>query len=168
SPSASDSYRPHTLRAGSEHGRLPFEQCLQLGLDLAAALAHLHKHGLVHRDIKPSNIIFVNGIPKLADIGLVTDTDEAKSYVGTEGFIPPEGPGTPQADIYSLGKVLYEISTGKDRRSFPEPATRLGEFADHDRLLEFNEIVLKACQSAPEKRYAAAEQMRSDLLLLES
>src|SRR5262249_47900716 len=106
--------------------------------------------------------------PKLADIGLVADATEAKSYVGTEGFIPPEGPGTPQADIYSLGKVLYEISTGKDRRNFPEPATLLGEFADHARLLEFNEVVLKACQGDPRKRYSSAEQMRSDLLLLES
>ena len=42
------------------------------------------------------------------------------SYVGTEGFIPPEGPGTPQADIFSLGKVLYEASTGNDRQYFPE------------------------------------------------
>ena len=62
-----------------------------------------HPHaGLIHRDIKPSNIIFVNGIPKLADIGLVAEQSEAKSFVGTEGFIPPEGPGTPRADIYSL------------------------------------------------------------------
>src|SRR5262249_25554619 len=58
-------YRPHTLRAASERGRLSFGECLQLGLDLTAALAHLHKNGLVHRDIKPSNIIFVNGVPKL-------------------------------------------------------------------------------------------------------
>ena len=45
----------------------------------------------MHRDIKPSNIIFVNGVPKLADIGLVAAANEARSYVGTEGFIPPRG-----------------------------------------------------------------------------
>src|SRR5258707_10455602 len=55
----------------SLRGRLPFQDCLHLGLALSQALSELHKHGLVHRDVKPSNIIFVNGVPKLADIGLV-------------------------------------------------------------------------------------------------
>ncbi len=86
---------------------------------MSQALNELHKHGLVHRDIKPANIIFVNGVPKLADIGLVATAAEARSYVGTEGFIPPEGPGLPQADVFGLGKVLYEASTGKDRHNFP-------------------------------------------------
>jgi len=60
-------------------------------LALTSALAFLHEQGLVHRDIKPSNIIFVQGQPKLADIGLVAGSDETSSFVGTEGFIPPEG-----------------------------------------------------------------------------
>jgi TolB-like protein len=79
-------------------GRLPIVECVRIGRLLASALAHLHRHNLVHRDVKPSNIIFVEGQPKLADIGLVADVSEARSFVGTEGFIPPEGPGTPQAD----------------------------------------------------------------------
>jgi len=115
-----ESYAPRTLAHElSKRQRLPFEECLGIGLALSSALAHLHKHGLVHRDVKPSNIIFVNGVPELADIGLVTDIEEARSYVGTEGFIPPEGPGAAQADIYSLGKVLYEISTAKTGLSTP-------------------------------------------------
>jgi serine/threonine protein kinase len=89
-----------------QRGRLPFNECLEIALALATALEHLHRNGLVHRDIKPSNIIFVNGSPKLADIGLVAPADATLSCVGTEGFLPPEGPGSPQADIYSLGKVL--------------------------------------------------------------
>jgi eukaryotic-like serine/threonine-protein kinase len=91
---------PRTLRAEQRRqGRLPLDECVSIGLTLASALEHLHTSGLVHRDIKPSNIIFVDGVPKLADIGLVADTSEAKSFVGTVGFIPPEGPGTPQADL---------------------------------------------------------------------
>ena len=53
--------------------------------------------------------MFVNGIPKLADIGLVALAERTMSFVGTEGYLPPEGPGTVQADLFSLGKVLYEI-----------------------------------------------------------
>src|SRR3989441_10566191 len=87
-------YSPHTLRSDLEHGRLPSARVLELGLALTEALDHLHKHGLVHRDIKPSNIIFVGGRPKLADIGLVTDAGDARSIVGTEGYLAPEGPGT--------------------------------------------------------------------------
>src|SRR5438128_4816291 len=91
---------------------------------------------------------------------------EARSFVGTEGFTPPEGPGTPQADIYSLGKVLYEIATGKDRQNFPEPPTRLDEFADREQLLELNAVVLKACESNVQRRYQSAEEMQADLALL--
>src|SRR5262245_39948952 len=95
-------YAPKTL--GSElarSGRLSVKHSAQLGWELSEALAELHRRGLVHRDIKPSNIIFVKGRPKLADIGLVAKTGE-KARLGTEGYIPPEGPGTPQADLYSL------------------------------------------------------------------
>jgi WD40 repeat protein len=167
----SDRYEPKTLgKEAANRGRLPFEECLQLGLSLAAALHHLHKHGLIHRDIKPSNIIFVNGIPKIADIGLVAEVGTSKSFVGTEGFIPPEGPGTVQADIYSLGKVLYEISSGKDRQRFPELPTQLDELKLEDQrdYMELNEVILKACESDRHKRYRTAEQMRADLLLLQA
>src|SRR5262245_18758662 len=139
-------YQPRTLRADLKHrGRLPADECVQIALALTSALAHLHKHRLVHRDVKPSNIIFVNGAPKLADIGLVTDADTTQSFVGTEGYIPPEGPGAVQADIFILGKVLYEISTGQDRREFPDLPPNLKDWSDRASVLELNEVVLKAC-----------------------
>ena len=162
-------YSPKTLRSEvTRRGRLPIEECLQLSLSLTSALGQLHKQGLIHRDIKPSNIIFVHGQPKLADIGLVASMTEARSYVGTEGFIPPEGPGTAQADLYSLGKVLYEISTGKDRTDFPELPTLVREMPDREKLVEFNEVVLKACQNNLQYRYQSAEEMHADLALLQS
>jgi len=165
----SEHYAPRSLRS-EMHARRPlaFEKCVELGISLTQALGHLHQHGLIHRDIKPSNIIFVNGILKLADIGLVAEQSEAKSFVGTEGFIPPEGPGTPQADIYSLGKVIYEIATGKDRHEFPVLPTALGDEEPDTQLLELNTVFLKACQGDVRLRYQTAEQMRDDLLLLQS
>src|SRR5678815_4721808 len=114
-------YFPRTLaNEVKSRGALPLRECLQTGLALSAALGHLHECGLIHRDIKPSNIIFVGGVPKLADIGLVTVIGERASYVGTAGFIPSEGPGSPTADIFSLGKVLYQIVTGKAEADFPD------------------------------------------------
>ena len=118
--SPSETYRPHTLRADlKSRGALPAEEVIRLGLKLTAALSHLHDQGLVHRDVKPSNILFIGGEPKLADAGLVAAADDARSLVGTAGYIAPEGTGTPQADLYALGKVLYEAAFGKDRQEFP-------------------------------------------------
>ncbi len=160
-------YSPRTFRSELQaRGSLPPAECVALGLKLAAALQHLHANGLVHRDIKPSNIIFVNGEPKLADIGLVTAIDEAQSLVGTAGYIPPEGPGAPQADLYSLGKVLYEIAFGKDRQQFPQLPPDLQSHPEYAALLELNEIILKACETDSRLRYQNAEAMNDDLELL--
>ncbi len=164
-----EKYSANTLaRKISAHGKLSFDECLKLGLAISDALAELHKHGLVHRDIKPSNIIYITGAPKLADIGLVASTAEARSYVGTEGFIPPEGPGASTADIYSFGKVLYEASTGKDRHQYPELPTLLDEIDDQQKFLELNEIILRACDSEPKTRYQSAADMHADLVVLAS
>jgi serine/threonine protein kinase len=161
-------YHPRTLAAEVKlRGALPLDECLCTALSLTRALAELHRHGLVHRDIKPSNIIFVGGVPKLADIGLVASANEARSFVGTEGYIPPEGPGTAQADLYSLGIVLYVMSTGKSHRDFPEPPTDLATRPDRERWLELQAIIHLACQNDPRQRYANAEVMLVELELLE-
>jgi WD40 repeat protein len=160
-------YTPWTLSLElKQRRRLPVAECVEVGLSLATALAHLHRHGLVHRDIKPSNIVFVGGAPKLADIGLVTAADETHSVVGTLGYMPPEGPGTPQADLYSLGKVLYELGSGNDRQEFPRLPSDLRALPDAERLVELNEVLLRACDPDPAQRYRSAEELRADLALL--
>jgi WD40 repeat protein len=162
-----ETYVPRTLRSEFHfRGRLPFQDCVSIAMALATALDHLHKHGLVHRDIKPSNIIFVQGIPKLADIGLVAIAEATLSVVGTEGYLPPEGPGTPLADIYSLGKVLYEMATGLDRHQYPELPIALLRQADRNQLTELNEIIVKACQTDARHRYRTAADMHADLAFL--
>src|SRR5829696_8953130 len=149
-----DHYEARTLqRELQERRRLSVQECLRISLALTNGLGYLHEQGLVHRDIKPSNIIFVKGAPKLADIGLVCGTEGTQTHVGTEGYIPPEGSGTPQADLYSLGKVFYEMGTGKKRDQFPDLPTDLRENAERAALLEFNEVLLKACASDVRQRY---------------
>lgn len=162
-------YTPRTLAHEiKKSGRLPVSRVIDLGIRLAEALEFLHSRGLVHRDIKPSNIIFAGDQPKFADVGLVTDRGEARTFVGTEGYIPPEGPGSSQADIFSLGKVLYEAATGRDRLDFPELPTLLGDQVEDTALLEFNEILLKACEAEPGKRYRTAQAMLNDLQAIQS
>ena len=160
-------YSPRTLAAELAAGkRLPSAECVEIFHSLALALAHLHEAGLVHRDIKPSNIIFVGGAVKFADIGLVTAADVTGSFVGTEGFIPPEGSGTPTADIYSLGKVLYEAATGRDRKEFPALPLDDHDLSANSGLLELNAIIVKACAANPAQRYTSAEDFVADLALL--
>jgi hypothetical protein len=68
-----DSYTPRTLRYEvRSRGRLPVAECVRIGLALTTALEHVHQHGLVHRDVKASNVVFVRGVPKLADIDEVS------------------------------------------------------------------------------------------------
>lgn len=162
-------YAPATLAVWlKQRGRLPSADALSLARALATALDHLHGHGLVHRDIKPANIILVGGRPKLADIGLVTSATCADTLVGTTGFIPPEGPGTAAADLYSLGKVLYEVVTGRDRQEFPNLPDDLQELPDRALLLELNEVILKCCHQDPRERYAAAADLLADVKRIEA
>lgn len=157
-------YTPRTLREDlRRRGRLPAAECLQIATALTFALACLHEKKLVHRDIKPSNIVFVNGHAKLADIGLVTDSKNNASFVGTEGYVPPEGPGTPKADLYSLGIVLYEIVTGNDRQEYPALPTDFRDQPDQDAYGHLNAIILRACNKDRDARYGSAAEMLSDL-----
>jgi serine/threonine protein kinase/WD40 repeat protein len=162
-------YAPRTLASDLKtRGPLPLTEVLTLGVQLAGALGHLHHHRLVHRDVKPSNVIFVGGQAKLADIGLVAGTDEARSFVGTEGFIPPEGPGSVQADIFGLGRLLYEAATGRDRCEFPELPSDLEARSSSERvvLLELNEILARACAPKPSNRHANAAELAGDINLI--
>jgi serine/threonine protein kinase len=164
-------YKPRDLvseRARSHRRRLPVRECVRIGLALSDALDFLHRQGLTHRDIKPQNIIFVNGHPKLADMGLITEIrppDQERTLVGTPGYMPPppERPGTSQADIYALGMVLYVLSTGRSAAYFPEIATTLVEGGDPVDFFPLNTVILKACQPNPAQRYASAAEMHRAL-----
>lgn len=140
------SYIPRTLFSDmQQYGNrpMPLDYVLEVGCQLSHALAGLHAQELAHRDVKPTNVIFINGRVKLADAGLVAHSNQ-RTMVGTEGYIPPEGPGTPRADVYALAKVLYEMSTGMDRLNFPSLPRELPEGATHRRWIEFNKIICAA------------------------
>ena len=156
-------YVPHTLSSDiNQNGRLPMDVCAAWAAVLAEALHHMHCSGLAHRDVKPSNVVFFDGVPKLADMGLVAASGQ-RTFVGTEGFSPPEGPGEPAADIYSLGMVLYEMSSGHDRLDFPEVSPLKGDTVERRKWRRINTIACKACAPLAKNRYGNAREMRQAL-----
>jgi CHASE2 domain-containing sensor protein len=167
---APSTYKPHDLgidRARAPDRRLTVLECVRIGLRLSDALDFLHRQGLTHRDIKPKNIIFVDGEPKMADLGLIAEIrplSQERTNVGTPGYMPPapELPGTPQADIYALGIMLYVLSTGRETAFFPEVSTTLVGKEESDYFV-LNPIILRACQPDPAQRYSTALEMHCAL-----
>ena len=101
-----ETYKAHTLTAQMRRDkRINALECVKFGANIAEGLEHLHHNKLIHRDVKPSNLVFVDGQCKLADIGLVALLGQ-RTFVGTEGFVAPEGPGSVASDIFSLGMVF--------------------------------------------------------------
>ena len=164
-------YKPRDLiseRRRARGQKLPIRECLKIGIALADALEFLHQQGLTHRDIKPHNIIYVNGRPKLADMGLIAEIrppDQKRTFVGTPGYMPPppELPGTPQADIYALGMMLYVLSTGRNPAFFPEISTTLAQSDEVADFFPLNAIICKACHQDCTQRYTTAADMHRAL-----
>ena len=113
---------PETLRSRIQTGALPLNVVADLLDQIASALQVAHRSGVIHRDIKPDNLLLDGaGNAYLADFGIAKVTNagsitSAGQIIGSMAYIAPEqisGAGlTPQADIYSLGLVVYELLTG--------------------------------------------------------
>ena len=125
-----------TLATRLEKGRLPLEQVLKYGAQIADALDKAHRSGLVHRDLKPSNIMLTPSGAKLLDFGLAkpvapvltgatltgatphSPMTEEGTIVGTFQYMSPEQVEGKEldgrSDIFSLGAVVYEMVTGKE------------------------------------------------------
>jgi tetratricopeptide (TPR) repeat protein len=99
----------------------PFARVARCGLGLAEALEWAHGRGLVHRDMKPGNVMLrVDGSPVLLDFGLAVDPDATAltrtgDVLGTPAYMAPEQArgerAGPEADIYGLGAILFEMAT---------------------------------------------------------
>lgn len=166
-----DDYLARTLAHELDgRGRLPVRECLELGIELCEALRYLHSRQLIHRDIKPANIIYVNGMAKLADVGLVTHVAEARrdpKHLGTEGFTPPEGPGTPIADVYSLGKVLCEVAVGPAGLQGMPVSLEGIEEPERSQLTEALEVFFRVCHEDQALRLPNVEAVQLELVRLQ-
>lgn len=149
-----DEYSPDTLENRLFlRGAMNAFEAIDIAEALATALDALHAHGLVHRDLKPSNVIFKDGKPLLADIGLVAQSDGGPA--GTLGFMPEEAlpadafEAHKSRDFYALGKVLYCMLTNEDADRFPI----LPKVYSVKDVAALRKVWLRACATKPSCRF---------------
>jgi serine/threonine protein kinase len=142
---------------------LPLRKATNLAMQLCEALSFAHQHGIIHRDIKPANIM-VNDADhvKVADFGLARPTNETEedNPMGTPDYAAPEIRGGSvtdhRVDIFAAGVVLYEMLTGRVPETPRRPVTLYAKVSSR-----WDEIIAKAINPDPEKRYQDAGEFRA-------
>jgi len=169
----------------NEQKKFPRERAVKLALQIASALEYIHSHGVVHRDLKPENIMVdPNDHIKLIDFGIAANVGSRRltfakfsQTMGTPDYISPEQVkgkrGDARSDIYALGVMLYEMLTGKVPFTGPNAFVIM-----NDRLLnnpvppreldptispQLQEIIYRALEREPSKRYPSAREFAHDL-----
>ncbi len=118
-----------------DRGRLEIADAVEVVTQACRGLDYAHRNGVVHRDVKPGNLLLSDSdVVKLADFGIARATDQSSitqvgSVLGTAAYLAPEQArgeeAGPQADIYSLGVVTYQLLSGR----LPYEASSLSELA---------------------------------------
>jgi len=179
-----------TLRGRLSEGALTTREAVEIGTQIASALAVAHGAGIVHRDLKPENVMVRrDGIVKVLDFGLakllsprqadpgaatIERTTEAGTVLGTIDYMSPEQvrgrPVDARSDIFSLGTLLYELVAGY--------APFAGETSSHVMVAIVEKdappldgsalwpVIAKALEKDPANRYQTADEMLADLRAL--
>lgn len=169
----------------NEQKKLPVERAVRITLGILDALEYIHSQGVVHRDLKPENIMVdENDNIKLIDFGIASNAGSRRltfakfsQTMGTPDYISPEQVkgkrGDGRSDLYSVGVMFYEMLTGKVPFQGPNPFAIM-----NDRLLnnpipprevapelspQIQEIIYRALERDPNKRYATAHEFAHDL-----
>ena len=161
-------------------GRLPPDKALDLARQLCAGLAAAHDRGILHRDLKPANVMVDGrGRARIMDFGLAVAGGEAGAdeSSGTPAYMAPEQfagkPATVRSDLYALGLVLYELSTG--RRAFDAvtiaayrkkhaeetPTRPSAVLPDFDPAVE--RVILRCIEKDPAQRPSSAAKVAAAL-----
>jgi serine/threonine-protein kinase len=164
---------------------LPEKDPLKIASLLCEALQYLHDHGVIHRDLKPHNVMVgCDGSIRLLDFGLAKSNEFRRVTIGcwtpamgTPDYIAPEQVqgkrGDARTDIYSLGAMLYEMLTGTPPFNGDDPFVIMNTRVTGDPVAprklnpslspQAEEIVLRALQRDPARRYSTAAAMKADL-----
>ncbi|MFN5945117.1 MAG: protein kinase domain-containing protein [Phycisphaerae bacterium] len=160
---------------------------------IADAIAHAHRRGVLHRDLKPSNVMIVrrddgSDAAKVLDFGLSRMLGVSRNMTATEGFVGTPAYASPEqasarwqevdtrSDIFSLGVMLYQALTGSLPFAAEDMATLLSEISHREPTrpsrvtgarfavdAEIDAIVLKAMAKSPAGRYESMDAMAADL-----
>nr|UXE44500.1 serine/threonine-protein kinase PknD [uncultured bacterium] len=194
-----------TLKRRMARSRLPTQEILRIGIEISEALEAAHSAGIIHRDIKPSNVFLTRrGLVKVLDFGVAkrvgseliersshfslpllgnfeADLTNTGALIGTTAYMSPEQVNRQlvdtRTDLFSLGAVLYEMTTGQ----MPFPGTDLSTViraVQHQRPIPVEQInpearsgldriIDKALQKDRRSRYQRAAELQADLQKLQ-
>ena len=175
-------------------GGLPADAVVRYGIQIADALAHAHKRGIIHRDLKTGNVVISpDGTAKVLDFGLArrvrselattvtrsSDSQPAQAVAGTLAYLAPEVlvgiDADERSDIWALGVLLYEIAAGelpfKGRNEFDltaailrEPTAPLPESVPPI----IRSVIQRCLAKEPSQRYQQAGEVRAALEAVQS
>src|SRR5688572_2269351 len=173
------------LRALVASGPLPIEEVIDIGIQLARALAEAHTKGIVHRDIKPENVIKTpSGVIKVLDFGLARAEYATRQgltqpgmIVGTPAYLAPEqalGKETDfRTDIFTFGLLLYELASGTNPFAAGTITATIGRILNEDppplsavqphSLPALDRIVHRCLRKDPLDRYQSTQELIGDL-----